>query len=111
MRAMNHPFPEHSFLGTCIKLAQSTLKSTFFDTLFFDTLPSNAEGKEPKAQAELPSPKLAPGENSRLQRWTEALDDWFHRQRMKEREAYLGEAQDIFELEERIRRLERRPHF
>lgn len=102
MRAINHPFPEHSFLGTYIKLVQST---------FFDTLPSNAEGKEPKAPAELPSPKLAPGENSRLQRWTEALDDWFHRQRMKEREAYLGEAQDIFELEERIRRLERRPHF
>ena len=37
----------------------------------------------------------------------ERLDRWFSRQQMRDREAYLAGAQDIFELEERIRRLER----
>jgi len=37
----------------------------------------------------------------------ERLDRWFWRQQVREREAYLSGAQDIFELEERIRRLER----
>ena len=37
----------------------------------------------------------------------ERLDNWFWRQEMREREAYLAGAKDIFELEERMRRLER----
>ena len=37
----------------------------------------------------------------------ERLDRWFWRQQLREREAYLSGAQDIFELEDRIRRLER----
>jgi hypothetical protein len=39
--------------------------------------------------------------------WFERLDRWFWRQQMRDREAYLSGAQDIFELEERMRRLER----
>jgi hypothetical protein len=35
------------------------------------------------------------------------LDAWFSRQAQREREAYLAGARDIYELEERIRRLER----
>jgi hypothetical protein len=37
----------------------------------------------------------------------ERIDRWFWRQHMRDREAYLAGSQDIFELEERIRRLER----
>ncbi|HEX8012844.1 MAG TPA: DUF3563 family protein [Casimicrobiaceae bacterium] len=37
----------------------------------------------------------------------ERLDRWFWRQQVRDREAYLAGAQDIFELEERMRRLER----
>lgn len=37
----------------------------------------------------------------------ERIDRWFWKQEMRDREAYLAGAQDIFELEERIRRLER----
>jgi hypothetical protein len=37
----------------------------------------------------------------------ERIDRWFWRQQMRDREAYLAGAHDIFELEERIRRLER----
>jgi len=35
------------------------------------------------------------------------LDRWFWRQQVREREAYLAQSQDIFELEERMRGLER----
>jgi len=37
----------------------------------------------------------------------ERIDRWFWRQAQREREAYLSGSRDIFELEERIRRLER----
>ena len=37
----------------------------------------------------------------------ERLDRWLCGQEMKDREAWLAESQDIFELEERMRRLER----
>ena len=37
----------------------------------------------------------------------ERIDRWLWRQQLREREAYLSGAQDIFELEDRIRRLER----
>ncbi len=35
------------------------------------------------------------------------LDHWFWRQAQREREAYLAGARDLYELEQRIRRLER----
>jgi hypothetical protein len=37
----------------------------------------------------------------------ERLDRWFWQQEQREREAYLAKAQDVYDLEERIRRLER----
>ena len=37
----------------------------------------------------------------------ERFDRWLWRQQLREREAYLAESKDIYELEERIRRLER----
>ena len=37
----------------------------------------------------------------------ERIDRWFWRQQLRDREAYLAGSQDIFELEERIRRFER----
>jgi hypothetical protein len=38
----------------------------------------------------------------------ERVDRWFWRQSLREREKYLAGSHDIFELEERIRRLDRR---
>src|SRR4029450_2378508 len=38
-----------------------------------------------------------------------ALDRWLWKQRARETEAWLAEAKDIFELEARLRELERRP--
>jgi hypothetical protein len=37
----------------------------------------------------------------------ERLDRWLWRQEMKEREAWLAESKDVFELEQRLRMLER----
>lgn len=38
-----------------------------------------------------------------------ALDRWFWQQRMRETEAWLAQSKDVFELEARLRDLERRP--
>ncbi len=37
----------------------------------------------------------------------ERIDRWLWRQQVRDREAYLAKAQDIFELEDRMRRIER----
>ena len=93
------PFADRSLLGTCIQIAHAT---------FFEALPANIEQRAPIAPPTL-APKRArpPGA---LQRGLAALDDWFHRQRLASREKYLSQAQNIFDLEARMRDLERRPY-
>jgi hypothetical protein len=39
--------------------------------------------------------------------WFDRLDGWFWRQAQRDQEAYLAGSRDIYDLEERIRRLER----
>jgi len=97
----NSAFPSNSLIDTCLALAHAT---------FYDALPSNAEHKSAIAPAHLAPAKRAPS-GGILQRALSALDNWFYRQRMKDREAYLGKSQDIFDLERRIRDLERNPAF
>jgi hypothetical protein len=99
MKATNFPLPDDGAIGTVVKFAQAT---------FFDALPANAQRKAPAAPASPPTGKLPAAERHR---WLSALDRWFYAQRLKERDAYLAQAQDIFELEARIRRLERRPYY
>ena len=101
MSPMQHAFSEHSIVGSCIKLAQTT---------FFEALPANAEMKTPTAPEKLPAVKRLAREG-RLLQWVHALDNWLYRQQVKQREAFLAQSQDIFELEARIRHLERRPQF
>jgi hypothetical protein len=99
MKATNFAYPDDGAIGTFVKLAQAT---------FFDALPANAQRKAPTAPESPPGGKLAPAAHHS---WLSALDRWFYAQRMKERDAYLAQAQDIFELESRIRQLERRPYY
>ena len=42
-----------------------------------------------------------------VKRWLAGIDRWLQRQSMSRRDAYLAQSQDIFDLEERIRRLDR----
>lgn len=47
--------------------------------------------------------------NGRSCRLLDRLDHWFWREAQREREAYLGGAGDIYEVERRMRKLERSP--
>ncbi len=40
-------------------------------------------------------------------RWLSRIDTWFWKQEMKRREAFLAQSADIFDLERRMRMLER----
>ena len=39
--------------------------------------------------------------------WLDVLDTWFWNQRQRAREAYLAQSQDLYEVERRMRELER----
>ena len=97
MRA-NLPFAERSFMAMCIKLAQTT---------FFDVLPARPEARPGAVPANQPSDR----QPERSPRWIAWLDNWFHAQALKEREAYLAQSTDIFDLENRMRRLQGRPYY
>ena len=96
----NPPFADRSLLGTCIQLAHAT---------FFEALPANIERRAPVAPPVLSSKRARqPGV---LQRGLAGIDGWFHRQRLASRERYLSQAQNVFDLEARMRDLERRPYY
>jgi len=103
MRATTHTITEPGFIAHCIQLAQAT---------FSDVMPPRTD---PKAQAigssaRIQSTTAANGADTEP-RWLAAIGDWFYRQQVKEREAYLAQSTDIFDLERRIRQLERRPNY
>ena len=84
MNTLNPNMTESGFINLCIQMAQAT---------FSDVMPSGSETRTKKAPS-----------------WTSALADWFYRQQVKQREAYLAESSDIFDLERRLRQLERQGH-
>ena len=43
--------------------------------------------------------------------WFERFDRWASQARQRDRERYLAESNDVFELERRLKVLERRPFF
>jgi len=96
MRVMNPTATEPGFIALCIQLAQAT---------FTEAMPGNAEPKKPADLSRTTARRPTEA------RWITALGNWFHRQQVKEREAYLAKSADIFELERRIRYLERRPYY
>ena len=58
------------------------------------------KGRERSPRQTNASPPRSPG-------FFERIDRWFWRLALRDREKYLAGSQDIFELEERIRRLDR----
>ena len=93
MRAPSPTVNDPGFITLCIQLAQST---------FAKDMPALSG---PKVPAKRPGPLNEP------RRFLAAIDNWFYRQRLKEREAYLAQSADIFELERRIQHLERHPYY
>ena len=43
--------------------------------------------------------------------WLERFDRWASRARQRDRERYLAASNDVFELERRLKELERHPYF
>jgi len=76
--------PESGFIKLCIQMAQTT---------FSDVMP----------------PRTGYVRTKKVRSWTSALADWLYQQQVKEREAYLAKSADIFDLERRLRQLERQP--
>lgn len=101
MKNLHPAYPEHTVIGTFIKMAQAT---------FYEALPANVDSMAPIAPANPVPAKRAPS-GSVLQRLWNALDRWFYRQNMKEREAYLAQASNLYEVEERMRELDRVRYF
>ena len=93
MRVQNPTVNEPGFIALCIELAQAT---------FAKDMPAQPGSKIP---AKRPSPIAEP------RRFLAAVDNWFYRRQLQEREAYLAQSTDIFDLEQRIRHLERRPYY
>ena len=80
MKATSFLWDESAFAGAWARLSQ-----------VFPFNPSRRDAKPRKTAARL----------------LDRLDHWFWRQAQRDREAYLAGARDVYELEDRIRRLER----
>jgi hypothetical protein len=96
MRTSTPPVTEPGFIALCIQLAQAT---------FSDVMPARADSKG-SADLSRTAPKSATKTG-----WLTALGNWFHRQETRNREAYLAQSTDVFDLERRIRYLERRAYY
>jgi len=90
MRNMNFVLHEPVWSGALTRSADS----------FAPRRSDATTGRERTARTTNASPPPSPG-------IFERVDRWFWRQALRERERYLARSQDVFELEERIRRLER----
>jgi hypothetical protein len=97
MRFSNPVLPDPGFIAMSIKMAQST---------FSDVMPSFQYSSTPAVASRPVVPKPAPGKSI-----MEAISDWFYRQQVAEREAYLAKATDVFDLERRMRNFDQRPNF
>lgn len=96
MRDTTPAITEPGFIPLCIQLAQST---------FAEDMPSTPDPTAPNSSR--PTPKKGDQKGS----WISALYDWLYRQQVKEREAYLAQSTDIFDLERRMRHYDRHPYY
>lgn len=70
------------------------------------TLIAEALGRGPRRTRVRGVGRMSPAAGTR-QTLLERLDTWFWRQAQKDREAYLARSADVFDLERRIKALER----
>jgi Protein of unknown function (DUF3563) len=60
-----------------------------------------------RAECGAPAASTAAPASASARNLLDRLDVWFWRQRQRENDAYLAQSQDVFELESRIRAIER----
>jgi hypothetical protein len=87
MRAADVPVDQEGALGLCRLLLRAT------------------ESGEPVLRPQ------ARGKTAAKPAFLERFDGWVARARQRDRERYLAQSRDVFELEARIRALERRPYY
>ena len=99
MRATDIPVDEEGALGLCRLLLRAASSPREIDATPTPVPPTPA----PAGNA-VPTP---------LRKLTlfERFDRWVARLRQRDRERYLAQARDVFEVEARIRELERRPYY
>jgi Protein of unknown function (DUF3563) len=90
MRTHSEPLYDNSLIGVMTRLTHGIL---------FD---ANARAEQGSARAFAPAKPSA-----KRSSWLDRLDNWFWKQEMKSREAFLAKSIDIFDLEQRMRCLER----
>jgi hypothetical protein len=94
MRATDIPVDEEGALGLCRLFLRAASSPNAIDAASTPAQPGNA--------VPMPSKRLT---------LFERFDRWIARIRQRDRERYLAQANDVFELEARIRELERRPYY
>ena len=90
MRTHTEPLYDGSLIGVMTRLTHGIL---------FD---ASARAERDSARAFTPARATATRSS-----WLDRLDNWFWKQEMKSREAFLAKSIDIFDLEQRMRCLER----
>ncbi len=73
---------------------------------FSDVMPSFQYSSTPASRVQTGRAQAGPGQVHMA-----AISDWFYRQQVAEREAYLAKATDMFDLERRMRNFDQRPNF
>jgi len=92
MRATDIPVDEEGALGLCRLLLRAASSPEAIDA------------------TSAPAGNTAPPGPGKLTLF-ERFDRWITRMRQRDRERYLAQANDVFEVEARIRELERRPYY
>jgi Protein of unknown function (DUF3563) len=95
MRINSAPLYDNSFAGILARLTHGILQD------------ANERVREKSAPPARAAGSARADSSVRSSGWLDRLDTWFWKQEMKNREAFLAQSIDIFDLEQRMRCLER----
>lgn len=98
MRINNLHLYDNSLAGILARLTHGILQ---------DANERAQEKSGPPSAAGNASASSSASSSARSLGWLDRLDTWFWKQEMKSREAFLAQSTDIFDLEQRMRCLER----
>lgn len=103
MRTNNPPLYDSSLIGVVTRLTHGILLDASERAMRYGMR------ADPPAGSATSRPASAPAKitRARLSDWLDRLDAWFWKQEMKSQEEFLAQSIDVFDLEQRMRCLER----